>query len=128
MARGVQRLREPTVGEMRDRVRFQRNSETSDGQGGLTDSWSDYALVYARVLPLSAHATFLAREVGSRTTHQITIRYSGTSGQIKRGDRAWMTDRNGERLFIVEDVRDLGNSRRWTQIDAHEDVPTENEG
>ncbi len=121
MATTVQRLREPTLGEMRDRLRFQHNIEVEDDAGGFTDVWADYAQLHGRVLPISARGTFIARQVESRATHQITIRYSGTSGQISRDDRVWMTDRNGERMFVVESVHDVGNNRKWTQVMAVED-------
>lgn len=117
----VQRLSEPKVGEMRDRLTFQRNKLVSDDQGGFTDAWEDYALVYARVLPLSASGTFFARQLESRATHQIIIRYSETSAQIQQGDRIFTTDRRGERMFEVESIRDRGNQRRWTEIMAFED-------
>ena len=122
MATTVSRLREPTVGEMRDRLIFQRNTKVKDGQGGHTDVWSEYAVLWGRVLPLSSHAMFIARQLENRQDHQIVIRYSLTSKQINSADRIWMTGVNGERTFVVDSTRDLGNGRRFTEVLAHEET------
>ena len=124
---GVQRLRTPTSGELRDLVTFQRQTEVDDGSGGFEYGWEDYARVYARVLPVSSFRIFLARQAEARVTHQVTIRYSVTSGQIKRGDRMILKDRTGERFLFVESVRDTGNMRQWTEIEAFEDRPGDEE-
>lgn len=120
---GVARLREPMVGELKDILQFKTNAENEDEVGGQTNEFNNLGRVHGRVLPLSAFATFFARQVDSRVTHQITIRYSSFSGTIKRDDRIWMTDRNGPRVFQVDSIRDLENNRKWTEIMAIEQRP-----
>lgn len=61
-------------GALRDRVTLQRRSTARDdyGQGAIT--WTDVAIVWARVEPLRSGEFFAAAAVQQQTTVKVTIR------------------------------------------------------
>lgn len=63
------------VGQMRERVIIQQESNVSDGMGGVTLGWSAVATVWARVAPLRGMEAQQARQVQDVQSYKVTMRY-----------------------------------------------------
>lgn len=63
---------------MRERVTIQAVTQTTDGQGGFTESWANIGTtptVFARVRPLSGRERVVAAQTDTPATHEVSIRY-----------------------------------------------------
>lgn len=121
---GVQRLRLPTTGELRDKVTFQQFTKVEDGSGGFEDGFTSLGEAWARILPISAFRQNLARQVDSRVEFQVTVRRTLKTQELQNGDRIIQQNTiTGERVLLIEAVRDLNNMGKWFEIDCHRDTP-----
>jgi SPP1 family predicted phage head-tail adaptor len=66
------------AGKLGHRIELHSASETSDDYGDVLESWSSYATVWARVMPLQGRELLLAQQVNAELTHQVEIRYNST--------------------------------------------------
>lgn len=100
-------------GDMRDRVTIQSVAEVADANGGLVETWSDVATVWAAVETTNAREAWRLQQLGMRADHMITIRY--------RDD---VTNRNrvilDGRPMLVRGVRDPDRRKAWLVINAEE--------
>lgn len=62
------------IRELNQRITLQALTRTEDGQGGWDESWSDFATVWAKVIPKKARERQFAQQIQEVTTHEITIR------------------------------------------------------
>lgn len=93
------------AGLLRQRITLQSVALTPDGAGGATETWSDFATLYARVAPLSAREPFQAHQIASEATHAITLRYyPGVSDKMRV--------RYGNRTFLIESIVDEDERHR----------------
>ena len=83
-----------TSGMMRTAVTFQRESETSDGAGGVTKVWSTLLSTRAYVKPVSGAERYRAGRLEATTQVRIWIRYTS---DLTTSDRVML---NGEALQI----------------------------
>lgn len=63
------------IGSLRHRVVLQKMTVTEDALRQQTESWVDYAYVWAAIEPLSGREYFAARQESAEVTVRITIRY-----------------------------------------------------
>ena len=63
------------IGLLTKRITLQYATRSSDGMGGVTLSWVDYATVFAAIWPLSANEYVANKAVQAKITHRIRIRY-----------------------------------------------------
>jgi SPP1 family predicted phage head-tail adaptor len=61
-------------GELDQRVTFRQKQETSDGAGGVTIEWVDYATRWAQVKPMSGERRFQAEQADFTRDTEVTIR------------------------------------------------------
>jgi SPP1 family predicted phage head-tail adaptor len=103
------------IADLRQRIKFQNLVRAPDGQGGFTESWTDFQEVWAQVVPASAKELYFAQQIRPEITHKITIRNLiglNTSMRILFGSR----------VFQVKGIRNE-DERLWFQfIDAVENV------
>lgn len=64
-------------GKLRHRVDIQAHAETRNAIGETLLTWSTSVTRWAQVRPLSGKELEHARQIDSRTTHKIVIRYYG---------------------------------------------------
>jgi len=64
-----------TAAILRRKIAIQQPQRSSDGQGGYTKSWSNFACVFAGIESLSGFEKTVSFKVQSKITHRITIRY-----------------------------------------------------
>lgn len=103
------------IRDLRQRIKFQSLSRTSDDQGGWTEAWTDVAEVWAEVRPVSASERYFSQRIEMNTTHKITIR--------------WIEDLTSEmrivfgtRIFQIHGIRRENEERWFLLIDAEENV------
>ena len=60
---------------LRQRVTIEQPSESADGAGGTTRSWTTLATVWAELLPLRGAENLLAFQQQAELTHRVTLRY-----------------------------------------------------
>lgn len=64
------------AGKLRTRITFQSRVATQAAGGQPTDSWTNYATVYARVVSVSGKEEFKGQQFNPEVTHQVTVRWS----------------------------------------------------
>jgi len=72
------------AGDLRHRITIQTPSETSDGIGGMTTTWSTFKKIWAAIWPLRGAEYLAAMQITSEITHKIRIRYlSGVTPKMR---------------------------------------------
>ena len=72
------------AGELRSTVDLQSLTTASDGQGGVTETWTTDDTFAAKVDPLSAQEVYWAGQQDGGETHKITLRYNSAITNKKR--------------------------------------------
>lgn len=63
------------IGKLRHRVILQRKEITEDELKQQSETWVDFAYIWAAIQPLSGREYFSARQETAQVTTRITIRY-----------------------------------------------------
>lgn len=93
-------------GRLRSELSLQEATQTPDGAGGFTESWTEVAVVFAEVEPLAARDRFGAGQTLEEVSHRITLRH--------RPDlRSGMRFVRGGRRFMIATVYDPDESGRY---------------
>lgn len=101
------------IGLMRARVTLQREVPVAQGGGSYAAGWTDVAILWARIEPLSGREIVQDARQESRVTHRIIIRYHS---DVDAGMRLlWQG-----RVFAVQAVIDPGAAHRFLQLLAVE--------
>jgi len=109
-----------TIGGLRHRITIEQKARgASDGAGGnVSETWSTFKKVWARVEPMSAREIAVADQIVHRVLTKITIR--------RRTDitTAMRIVYQGRNLAIIG-LRDMDDAGwRWTEITAEEGAPS----
>lgn len=106
-----------TPGMLRHSVELQSQTNTPNGSGGFTKSWSTYATVRAGMKATSGWERSAADRLDAQTKNKLTIRYRA---DIKESDRVLFRGRAYNIRFIDNvEFRD-----RWMVIDLDGGVAT----
>lgn len=71
-------------GRLRDKITFQTYAESLTESGGLVKAWTDFAIVFAEILPVSGREYIAASQVQGEISHKIRIRYlSGLHSKMR---------------------------------------------
>lgn len=103
-----------TPGRLRLRLVLEKATPTSDGAGGVTESWTAAATIAADVTPVKAEERALGEGLADLTLHRIVIRHRD---DVASGDRF----RLGTRLFRVRSVTDPNEDGRFLVCLAEEE-------
>ena len=101
-------------GAFRHEVALERASLTPDGAGGHAESWSEVAVLFARIEPVSAASRFGADQMLETVTHRITLRH-------RAGVASGMRFRRLARLFAIVTVHDPDETGRYLVCRVRED-------
>lgn len=101
------------IGKLRHRLTIEQPATTPDGAGGVTESWITLAEVWGAIEPLSGSERAEAGRIAGRHMHDITIRYRG---DVARNMRV----RQGNRIFHILTLEDIGGRGRWLRMLAEE--------
>src|SRR4051794_1805977 len=98
---------------LRFRLTVQSLSQTTDGQGGFTNTWADVADVWASLEPVKGYERYQAMQTQTPVTHKIILRY-----------RSDVTTKHrllyGSRVFVIKELLNVGEMNRFLQIKALE--------
>lgn len=78
------------IGALNKRIELQAATQTADGMGGFTSSWTTQQTVWAAIWPTSAKELMQSAQNTMEISHRIRIRYKSTlipSWRIKYGTR-----------------------------------------
>lgn len=78
------------AGDLRHKITIQSPTETSDGMGGMTTTWSTFKTVRAAIWPLKGAEYIATMQTTSEISHKVRIRYLEAltpKHRIKWGDR-----------------------------------------
>lgn len=93
-----------SAGELRHRVDLQSPGVASiDASGGVIETWTQEASVWAGIEPLTGREQFVAAQVHAQATHKVTLRYSP---QVAALTEKWSV-LFGTRRFLIEERRNL---------------------
>lgn len=93
-------------GRLRQRLGLETASETPDGAGGATLSWSVVASLWAEVIPLKAGEREVGEGLADLVTHRIVIRHRS---DVAAGDRFT----SGVRVFHIRGLTDPEEDGRY---------------
>jgi len=103
------------IRDLRHRISIEQLTRTADGQGGFTESWSQFASVWANIVPTSAAERFFAQRIESNVTHKIGIRYlSGVASEMRIIFET--------RIFQIHGVRKIDEEKWFMILDCVENV------
>lgn len=101
------------IGKLREYITIETPSESDDGYGGKTVTWSTHASVWAKIDPISAAQTWHADNLEHRVTHKVTIReLSGVTAKMRI---SWES-----RTFYIRHFREILERDRFVEILAEE--------
>lgn len=104
-------------GKLRHSIAIERETETSDGAGGASLTWSAVVTTRAFIKPISGGERFAAMRLEANTTHRIFIRYRDdfdTSDRINYAGR----------LMQIRAVINIEENNKWLEIYADEGAKT----
>jgi SPP1 family predicted phage head-tail adaptor len=99
--------------KMDKRIALQVVTQTSDGQGGYTESWATTATIWAEIKPQSGYVKFQAFQNENPTSHDITIRYRNDITIAKRF-------LFGSRVFLIKEIINIEEASVFMRIKAVE--------
>lgn len=113
------------AGHRNERIRFERESRTTDNMGGFTVDWQTLIAVDVRaeIAPLSGREVVQAQQVQGRAMYRVVIPNIRT---ILVSDRiVWRS--NGDKILNIRDLSDPGVRAIERTLTA-EDAPETKEG
>lgn len=102
----------PCPRELRDRIVLQEKVSTPTAGGSLTESYSDVASVYARVVQIFGEMIVSTAQTETRATHIFTIRNRTDFGGSWR-----YIEFDGDRYRALR-VVEQGPRREWMEVIA----------
>lgn len=98
------------AGRRRERVRFERQAEDSDGRGNPLGDWKTlFPPVSAEIKPVRGNETVEAMRLQGRQVVEIGVPSSRTTREVKTSDRV-VNDRSGTTYNIIAiENRDMRN-------------------
>lgn len=98
------------IGGLDDRVGLQSKQLTDDGAGGATESWTEFAEVWAKVEPMSGREREQADREEAHSNYVVTIRNRSVSNLNRIRWRG--------RYLNVRFVRNAGPRPMYLKIEA----------
>ena len=99
----------PEIGEMVERVTFQRSFKIDDEYHGKQITWLDIAEAWAQVEPISSREYFFGQANQAEVTHRIKVRYRPDVGQ------GWRI-KHRDKYYAVQSIIDMGGRRRFLEL------------
>ena len=100
-------------GRLRTELTLEAETRAPDGLGGGTASWSEVAVVFGMVEPVTPRSVFGADQSLESVTHRIVLRWRG---DVASGMRL----RRGGRVFAITTVHDPDETGRYLVCRATE--------
>ena len=104
------------IGELNHRLVLEAPSETPDGVGGVTRTWTSLATLWAAIEPVAAEDQVVADRRLGVLSHRIVIRH-------RDGLTTNHRFRFGARTFAIRAIRDLEERGRFLECFTEEERP-----
>jgi SPP1 family predicted phage head-tail adaptor len=101
------------IGKLRHRVIFKEATETTDGQGGVTSTWSTVATVWAEIRPILGIERYFRGGTAPNITHLIKVRYRS---DLSMNQRIYY----GTRTFYIRGMRNLTERDKFLELTCEE--------
>ena len=100
-------------GKLKEPITFQRKTLTSDGAGGMTQSWATVsgAPTRAYVVPVSGSERYASDRVEAVVRLRLVVRYTNT---LRETDRVLIRNR----LHNIRFIDNLEFANKWLQVDV----------
>jgi SPP1 family predicted phage head-tail adaptor len=110
-----------TSGKLSSKIVIERNTPTSDGEGGLVDAWAADPAggVWAMVVPLGGAERFFAERVTPGNALRCVIRFRGGGNGAPYYSARDRISYKG-RTYGIESVVDIDDEERFLEILASE--------
>lgn len=105
------------LAELDQRVAFQSRTAVRDGAGGVTDTWSTYATVWAMVRPMSGRERQNAQRPEATSDYLVVIRLRD---DVFEGHRIVWRGRH----LNIRFVKERGPRHNFLEIEAEKGVTT----
>jgi len=100
-------------------VTVQQRGQGQDAYGGQVTTWTDVKQgIYASINPLTSQQLFLAQSLGSKTTHEVDVRYDAIFADPKVTASYRIVYRG--RVFEVQGSRNEGERDRLVTLSCTE--------
>ncbi|MAR55852.1 MAG: head-tail adaptor [Rickettsiales bacterium] len=100
-------------GALRERIRIEIETRSSDGMGGGGSSWNTLTTVWAKVEPLRGEERLQANQLQERITYRIIMRYRDDINARMRV--LW-----GNKVLNIHSVFNADMHRRYLTLEASE--------
>jgi SPP1 family predicted phage head-tail adaptor len=97
------------VSKMDKRVSLQTVTQSTDSQGGYTDSWATTATVWASIEPLKGYEKYQAMQMETPITHKVMTRYDSRITTAKRL-------LYGSRIFNIKEAINEGEQNTFLRL------------
>lgn len=102
---------------MRFRVTLEAKTQTPDGGGGFSESWSPLATVFAAVKPLEGRETMSGGQIAAAQAIRVRIRHRD---DVTPALRLLFKGR----IHGIDWVRDPTGKRRWLELGCTQSRPS----
>lgn len=99
------------AGALRHVASIESEGLTSDGAGGSTSAWTEFASVRVAIEPLNGRELFAAQQTQSRVSHRVTLRYDASKVPTTA-----MRVNFGGRLLYIEAVLNPEERNVWLEL------------
>ncbi len=110
------RRRTKNIGKFLHKVTAQDFTTTSDGAGGLTQTWADTHTFYADIEPLRGNEGLEAEQLIGKKSFKFTTRYSSEVASIDNETRI----KFGTRYFNIHSIINMNEENEFLEIMAWE--------
>jgi SPP1 family predicted phage head-tail adaptor len=111
------RRRTKNIGKFLHKVTAQDFTTTSDGAGGLIQTWADTHEFYAEIEPQTGREALEAEQLIGKKPYKFTTRYSSEVASVGNESRLEF----GTRYFNIHSVVNLNEENEFLQILAWEE-------
>lgn len=111
------RRRTKNIGKFLHKVTAQDFTTTSDGAGGLVQTWADTHTFYAEIEPQTGREALEAEQLIGKKPYKFTTRYSSEVASVGNESRLEF----GTRYFNIHSVVNLNEENEFLQILAWEE-------
>ena len=101
------------IGKLRHRVTVKEPTETTDGQGGVTSTWSVVANVWAEIRPILGLERFFREGLHPSITHLVKIRYRADINTTQR-------IHHGSRTLYIRGLRNIDERNNILELTCEE--------
>jgi SPP1 family predicted phage head-tail adaptor len=108
------------ISKMRSRVTFQELLNTSDGQGGQSESWTNLSsnpTVWCYLRPTRSHERYFSQQIQYQRTHVAIVRYRTDLTNEMRMNY-------DNRVFQIKGIRNPDERKAFLILDLEENQGT----